>query len=247
MKVLKEIAGRIWALWGLITFIFTFSIIFLPSMLAYIIPEPTGTRYFIWWSRVWIRMWLFLVACPLRIKGQENFEKGKVYVVTANHNSIIDPTLSCPFIPGPNKTIAKDFYAKIPIFGWYYARGSVLINRKDDKSRKESYWKMKSVLEKGIHMSIYPEGTRNRTKEPLKKFYDGAFRLAVENGKDIIPTILMNTKKALPFEKTFFFWPTRFEIHFLPPVASAEKTTQDLKDEVYKIMENYLRQYMLPE
>jgi 1-acyl-sn-glycerol-3-phosphate acyltransferase len=247
MKILKEIAGRIWALWGLITFIFTFSLIFLPSMLAYIIPEPTGTRYFIWLSKVWIRIWLFLVACPLRIKGQDNFEKGKVYVVTPNHNSIIDPTLSCPFIPGPNKTIAKDFYAKIPIFGWYYARGAVLINREDDKSRNESYWKMKRVLEKGIHMSIYPEGTRNRSKEPLKRFYDGAFRLAVESKNDIIPAILMNTKKALPFEKTFFFWPTRFEIHFLSPVVSAGKTTHDLKDEVYKIMDNYLRQYMLPE
>lgn len=245
MKIFKEIAGHIWAFWGLITFILTFLIIFLPSMLAYLIPDPQGTDYFIRLARVWIRMWLFLVACPLKIKGQENFEKGKVYVVTANHNSLLDPTLSCPFIPGPNKTIAKDFYARIPLFGWYYARGSVLINRKDEKSRKESYEKMKAVLDKGMHMSIYPEGTRNRTNEPLKKFYSGAFHLAIENEKDIIPAVLLNTKKALSLDKFFFFLPKTLEIHFLPAVIAKKKAPNELKEEVFEIMKNYIQQQSL--
>jgi 1-acyl-sn-glycerol-3-phosphate acyltransferase len=47
------------------------------------------------------------------------------------------------------------------------------------RAEGKSFEKMKAVLEKGMHMSIYPEGTRNRTAEPLKKFHDGAFKLAV--------------------------------------------------------------------
>jgi 1-acyl-sn-glycerol-3-phosphate acyltransferase len=244
MKILKEIAGRIWAVWGLIAFIITFIIIFLPSMLVgYLIPDPKGTDYFLKLARVWIRMWLFLVACPLRIKGTENFEKGKIYVVTINHNSILDPTISCPFIPGPNKTIAKNFYAKIPIFGWYYSRGAVLVDRKNEKSRRESFEKMKNVLTHQMHMSIYPEGTRNRSHKPLKPFYNGAFKLAHDAGKDIIPGILLNTKKALPFEKPFYFLPMPLEIHFLEPVSVQNKTPQQLKDEVFEIMKNYIEQH----
>jgi 1-acyl-sn-glycerol-3-phosphate acyltransferase len=240
MKLVKEIVGRLWALWGLITFIGTFLLIFLPSMPAYLIPEPKGTTYFIKLARVWIRMWLFLVACPLKIKGREHFEKGKTYIVTCNHNSIIDPTISCPFIQGPNKTIAKDFYAKIPIFGWYYARGCVLINRKKEESRKGGYLKMQKVLKQGIHMTIYPEGTRNRSDAPLGKFYSGAFHLAEKSGHDIIPAVIFNTKKALPFGKPFYFTSQTFAIHFLPPVSVAGKSAGVLKDEVHKIMEDYI-------
>ena len=238
--MIKNIACRVWATWGLFTFIATFMIIFLPSMLAYLIPDPKGTAYFIKLAKIWMRTWLFLVGCPLKVKGSENFEKGKTYIVTCNHNSILDPALSCPFIPGPNKTIAKDFYAKIPFFGWYYTRGSVLINRKSEESRKESYVKMRNVLEKGMHMSIYPEGTRNRTNAPLKKFYSGAFYLAEQSNRDVVPAVLFNTKKALPFGKPFYFLPKKLEIHFLQPVPVAGKTAAELKDEVYKIMEDYI-------
>ncbi|ODT35624.1 MAG: 1-acyl-sn-glycerol-3-phosphate acyltransferase [Sphingobacteriales bacterium 41-5] len=240
MKILKENGGRLWALWGLITFIITFAIVFLPSMLAYIIPDPKGTDYFIKLARLWMRVWLFLVGCPLKVKGTENFQKGKTYIVTCNHNSILDPPLSCPFIPGPNKTIAKDSYAKIPLFGWYYARGSVLINRKSEESRKESYDKMQEVLKKGMHMSIYPEGTRNRTSAPLKKFYSGAFHLAEQSQHEIIPAILFNTKKALPFGKPFYLLPKKLEIHFLQPVSVAGKSASELKEEVYGVMERYI-------
>ena len=86
-------------------------------------------------------------------------------------------------------------------------------------------------------MSIYPEGTRNRTAEPLKKFHDGAFRLAVETGHDIIPAIMFNTKKVLPMGKTFFFWPQKLEMHFLPPVpVNKNEDHSALKEKVFTIM-----------
>ena len=243
MKFLKNIGGRVLAVWGLLMFVLTFLIIFLPSMVAYLIPDPKGTDYFIKLARIWMRTWLFLVACPIKIKGKENFEKGKTYIVTCNHNSLLDPTLSCPFIPGPNKTIAKISFAKVPIFGWYYARGAVLIDRSSEQSRQESFEKMKAVLAKKMHMSIYPEGTRNRTAEPLKSFYNGAFKLAQETHTDIIPAILFNTKKAVPPNKTFYFVPQPLEIHFLKPVAAENKNYHQLKDEVFETMTNYILQH----
>ena len=237
MGIFKEIAGRVWATWGLITFIITFIIIFPISMISYLLPEPKGTHFLIRISRIWMRIWMFLIACPIKITGKENFEKGKSYIVTCNHNSLLDIPLSSPFIPGPNKTIAKTSFAKVPIFGWFYAKGSVLVDRKSEKSRKQSFDKMKWVLKTGMHMCIYPEGTRNRTTAPLKSFYSGAFKLAHETGTDIIPAIISGTKEAVPLDKTFFFLPKKLHIRFLPPVSSENITAAALKDKVYRIME----------
>ncbi|MFT4093800.1 MAG: lysophospholipid acyltransferase family protein [Niabella sp.] len=236
MNIFKEIAGRIWATWGLLSFILTFLIVLPIALISYLLPEPKGTAFLIKVSRVWMRIWLFMIGCPVKVKGSENFEPGKSYVVTCNHNSLLDIPLSSPFIPGANKTIAKTSFAKVPLFGWYYAKGSVLVDRKSEKSRKQSFDKMKWVLKTGMHMCIYPEGTRNRTKEPLKPFYNGAFKLACETHKDIIPAIISGTREAVPLHKTFFFLPKPLEIKFLLPVPSKSSTPGELKEKVFNIM-----------
>lgn len=240
MNIFKEIAGRVWAAWGLLSFIVTFLIVLPVALISYLLPEPKGTAYLIRVSAIWMRVWFFLIACPVKVKGAENFEKGKSYVVTCNHNSLLDIPLSSPFIPGPNKTIAKVSFAKVPLFGLYYAKGSVLVDRKSEKSRKKSFDKMKWVLKTGMHMCIYPEGTRNRTKEPLKPFYNGAFKLAHETQTDIIPAIITGTKEAVPLHKTFFFLPRKLQIRFLSPVSSKNISASELKEKVYQTMKQQI-------
>jgi len=129
--------------------------------------------------------------------------------------------------------------AKIPLFGWVYTRGSVLVDRNSDESRRRSYDLMKQTLALGLHMVIYPEGTRNRTTQPLKQFYDGAFKLATETGKEIIPTLIFNTRKVLPPHKPFYLMPHSLEMHFLPPVTTANKSAKEVKETVYQLMWNY--------
>lgn len=243
MKWLREIAGRIWAVWGLISFVATFLIIFIPSMLAYLMPDPMGMRYFIKLARIWMEVWLRLVACPIRVKGKQYFKKGEGYIVTCNHNSLMDIPLSSAFIPGANKTIAKTSFAKIPLFGWYYKKGSVLVDRKSEISRRRSFEEMKKVLSLGMHMCIYPEGTRNRSNDPLKKFYDGAFKLSVDTGHAIIPSVILNTKKAVPIHKPFFFLPKRLEIHFLPPINPAGLSVTEIKEQTFAAMWNYYNEH----
>ncbi|MGQ0737739.1 MAG: lysophospholipid acyltransferase family protein [Bacteroidota bacterium] len=239
MVFLKNILARLLALWAMLSFIILFLLVFIPSMLCWLIPDPKGQDIFIRIARLWMNVWLPVVGCPIRIKGRENFQKGKAYIVTCNHNSMMDIPLSCPYIPGPNKTIAKSSFVKVPLFGIYYIKGAVLVNRKNEESRRRSYDKMKAVLKKGMHMSVYPEGTRNRTNEPLKKFHSGAFRLAVETGTAIIPAVIFNTKKVLPADRAFWFWPHKLEMHFLPPVETGTKNTEALKEEVFEMMKTY--------
>lgn len=93
-------------------------------------------------------------------------------------------------------------------------------------------------------MSIYPEGTRNRTNDPLKAFHEGAFRLATESGNAIIPTVIFNTKKVLPLHKFFYFMPHRLEIHFLPAIPPQNKNSKELKQQVFDTMWNYYKANM---
>lgn len=239
MNIFKAVFARIWAFWGLLSFIATFLVILIPSLLTALIPDPKGMEYFIKLARIWMNTWLFMIGCPVSVRGKYHFKKGQTYIVTCNHNSLLDIPLSSPFIPGANQTIAKKEFTKVPLFGWYYERGSVIVDRKSDASRRKSFELMKASLEKGFHMCIYPEGTRNRTAAPLKNFYDGAFKLAADSGHSIIPAVILNTKKALPANKFFYLLPHALAIHFLEPIEVNGQSASVLKELVYNKMADY--------
>ena len=241
MKLGKEILGRLFALWGVIVFIITMIPVFLIMWLIGNMKEPGRTSTFRLLSKRWMQVFFLLVGCRLKIKGAEHFAPGQNYIVICNHNSLFDVPVTTPFIPGPaNKTIAKVEMASTPLFGLIYQRGSVLVDRKNTNSRRDSFNKMREVLSLGLHMCIYPEGTRNRTSQPLKEFQDGAFRLAIDTKKPIMPAVIFNTRKVLPPGKPFFFWPSRMEMHFLPPrKISSDDNHASLKQELFEKMYDY--------
>lgn len=242
MKIIKEILGRFFALWAMLLFISTMLIFLIPFFIISAFPEPKRTNAFISFSRVWMKIFLTGIGCPLTIKGREHFKKGENYIVLCNHNSFMDVPVSSPGIPGGNKTIAKIEFARIPVFGIVYKLGSVLVDRKSETSRRESINKMKEVLDMGLHMCIYPEGTRNKTNEPLKTFHNGAFKLAMDTKKTIIPALIFNTKKVLPTDKFFYLWPHKLEMHFLEPITiSNDDTVEGLKNKVFEIMYSKLQ------
>ena len=237
-NIFIEIFARIWAFWGLVSFTVTFLIIVIPSLATKLVPNPRGMYWFIKVSQFWMTSWLYMVGCPMKVVGKQNFKKGSTYIITYNHNALLDVPLSAPFVPGANQTIAKDSFAKVPIFGWFYARGSVLVNRKSLASRKKSYDLMKAALAQTFHMCIYPEGSRNKTNKSLAPFHDGAFKLAVDTQNEVMPSLIFGTKEAMPIHKPFYLLPKKLEIHFLPPIA-AGTDADALKQKVFETMLNY--------
>jgi 1-acyl-sn-glycerol-3-phosphate acyltransferase len=239
MKPIKEILGRAFALWASLIFVSSLIVVFIPIWLSSFWPEPKRTVALHHGFVVWMKFFFVFSGVRRIITGKQHFRKGEAYIVVCNHNSFMDVPLTSPGIPGPNKTIAKVEMSRIPIFGAIYKSGSVLVDRKSEESRRNSYLRMKEVLRLGLHMCIYPEGTRNQTSEPLQRFHDGAFKLAVETGNSVIPAVIRHTKKVLP-RKAFFFWPRPVEMHFLPPVSPLGKTSQQLKEEVFAVMKEKL-------
>ena len=247
MNIFKEVAGRIFALWALLIFIITMLVV-VPGMWAIgLVKEPKRTSIFRKISKAWMSIFFALAGCSLKVKGKENFKEGETYIVICNHNSFMDVPVTTPFIPRANKTIAKIELSKIPVFGLIYKRGSILVDRNNKDSRRESFKKMKEVIAMGMHMCIYPEGTRNKTNLPLKSFHDGAFKLAIDTKKSLLPAIIFNTKKILPTHKIFFFWPSKMELHFLPDIEIKNlDTAESLKETAFNLMSNYYAAHHKP-
>ena len=238
-SLFRNIVGRIFATWALLLFVSTLPIAFLFYTPCFWLKEPLKARWHRMVSRVWMRCFLTLIGCPLKIRGKENYVFGKPYIVLCNHNSLMDVPVSTPFLPRANKTIAKKSFTKIPVFGWIYSFGSVLVDRRSEESRRKSFDDMRSMLAIGLDMLIYPEGTRNTTNQPLATFYSGAFRLAEATGNDLLPVLLFHTRTILPPGKFFYCWPHCIEMHILPAEPVAGKTSGQLKEILFNRMSDY--------
>src|SRR5215208_5113118 len=136
MKFIKEILGRILALWALIVFAGSLLLVFIPVWLTGLWPEPKRTIHVFRIFDIWMTFFFVFTGVRRIIKGREQFKKGENYIVVCNHNSLMDVPLTSPGIPGANKTIAKAEMARIPLFGMVYTRGSVLVDRKSEESRR---------------------------------------------------------------------------------------------------------------
>jgi 1-acyl-sn-glycerol-3-phosphate acyltransferase len=246
MKGLQSIAGRIYLCYFLLLFIVTMLPAYLATLLILPLKEPRRSRALHQIFVVWMGTFMPLVFCPVRRKGKERFEKGKNYVVVCNHNSFIDIPVSSPWIPGANKTLAKAEIAKVPLFGLIYKTGSILVDRSSDQSRKESFAAMRNTLKMGLHLCLYPEGTRNKSAEPIAPFQDGAFVVAIREQLPIIPALLFNTGKILPHQRKFWARPSPVRIDFLAPVETTGLSLKDLpelKERVWQLMTQYYIQH----
>ena len=238
---IKLYTGRILAFWALFVFASTMFLFIWFYLACFFLPEPNKTKWHRSVSRIWMRIFLTLSGLRFSVTGKHHFKNIGPAIVICNHNSLIDVPISTPFLPRANKTIAKKSFIYVPLFGWIYQFGSVIVDRKNDQSRKTSFENMKRVLDSGLDMLIYPEGTRNKTSEPLKSFYDGAFRLSVDTGKPIVPVVILNTKRILPAKPILFLRPGKIILNILPAISPEGHTSESLKKLVFDIMAEHYK------
>ncbi len=172
-------------------------------------------------------------------------DKRKKYVFVLNHISYFDIPEMLIGINQPIRVLGKTGPNKIPIFGYYYRKGTILVDRTSIESRFKSILLLKHYLEKGISIVVCPEGTFNYTDKPLKEFYDGAFKLAIETQTNIKPIILLDTFDRLN-HKSFGIENGRSRMVYLEEVSVQGLKGSDvahIKEKVFKIMEDALIRY----
>jgi 1-acyl-sn-glycerol-3-phosphate acyltransferase len=118
-------------------------------------------------------------------------------VCVSNHESTADPFL-ISYLPWEMKWLGKASLFKIPAVGWsMWLAGDIPVTRGDQSSARGAMAQCAKWLDKGMPVMIFPEGTRSKTQE-LLPFKDGAFRLAIETGADVLPLAVSGTRRALP-------------------------------------------------
>ncbi len=196
---------------------------------------------------VWADTFLFLVGISHRNLYEVPHDRSKPYVFVFNHISYMD-------IPVILKTIRRQHFrvlgkaemAKVPIFGFMYKTAAVMVERGNAEKRAKSVQQLISVLKKGISIVIAPEGTFNMTNNPLKDFYDGAFKVAIETQTPIKPVLFLDTYDRMHYETIFSIKPGRSRSVYLDEVSVEGLGLNDvdlLKEKVYKIMEAKLIEY----
>lgn len=239
MKLIKNILARILAIWALFVFASTMFVFFPFYLVCFLIPDPQKSKYHRFISQIWMSIFLFFSGITFKVNGKAVFDGLENAVIVCNHNSLIDIPVSTPFLARANKTIAKKSFIYVPLFGWIYQFAAVIVDRKNNLSRRKSYEEMRRVLNNGLDMLIYPEGTRNKTNNPLKSFYDGAFKLSVDTGKPIVPVVILNTKRILPTKPILFLRPGKIILNILPAISPIGHNKETLKKLVFDIMAEY--------
>ena len=163
-----------------------------------------------------------------RIHGaMPNYVPGKT-VVVSNHVSNSDPFLIC-HLPWEMKWLGKESLFKVPVVGWAMAMaGDVPVKRGESGSAKEAMRLCREHLDRGMPVMIFPEGTRSRSGE-LLPFKDGAFRLAIEAGADVLPLAVAGTRTALP-KHSWRFGFSRGLVTVGEPISTTGMSKADVKD-----------------
>ncbi len=193
--------------------------------------------------RVWADVVLFLWGINHKNIFEAPKSKDRAVIFVFNHISYIDiPFMMKAFRHEPIRILAKAEMAKIPIFGYIYRNATVMVDRESDAGRTRSVLQLKRVLAKNISVVIAPEGTFNMTDKPLKGFYNGAFKIAVETNTPIQPVLFLDAYDRLNYNSVFSLNPGKSRAVFLPEILPSNNV-QLLKQEVYDEMEKGLFRY----
>ncbi len=192
------------------------------------------------WSYRYARVWGAINGVRYTILGKENLDKKGTYVICVNHRGIADLFILPAAMKGVNyRPLSKKELGEIPVIGFLFRKALVMIDRSSAESRKQGVETLKKLMhDEGVSPLIFPEGTRNRTDRPLKEFYDGAFRIAIEAQVPIMPILLLNVDGVSP-KGTFLLSPGRLYARFFPPIPTMGLTLDDvdaLKQQVFDLM-----------
>jgi 1-acyl-sn-glycerol-3-phosphate acyltransferase len=170
-----------------------------------------------------------------RIVGADAIDSKKPHMFVANHSSFTDVFLVVR-LPWEMKWLSKKSIFSIPLLGWQMrAAGDVPIVRGDKESAREAMEKMRSILEGGVSVILFPEGTRSADGS-LGEFRDGAFRLAIEAGVDVVPLAIVGAAQSLP-KRSFVFRPSAATLLVLPPVPTSGLSPSDARTLGLKVRE----------
>ncbi|MBS1668689.1 MAG: 1-acyl-sn-glycerol-3-phosphate acyltransferase [Bacteroidetes bacterium] len=247
MKTISKVFRFLFSIYGFLVFILLMLIVFPFAIFASFWGKMKGGNFIYTISRYWADVWMFLIAVRHQNIFLSPVDNNKQYIFVANHISYMDiPSILKSIRHQRFRALGKAEMKSLPIFGFIYSKGAVMVDRSSPENRANSVRILKSLMQKGISIFIFPEGTFNETQDPLKIFYDGAFRIAIETEMPIKPILFLDSYDRLNYKSIFSLNPGKNRVVFLNEIGTVGLTQNDLpllKQRVYDYMEEKLLEY----
>jgi 1-acyl-sn-glycerol-3-phosphate acyltransferase len=248
MKFLKYLWLVPYHLWLVVTFVGLMLLILPLCVIASLFGKFKGGDMIGRLILFWGTCWFFLAGMRNRNYFRSKHIFNRSYIYTANHGTWLDAALFYMSIPPRFRPLGKAELRKVPLFGFIYRNACVMVDRSSAAGRAKSVRILKKYLRMKTSIAIFPEGTFNETDQPLKDFYDGAFRLALEHKVPIIPVLYPDATQRMHPTGWLPFRPGVTRSIFLPAIEVKLLNREDLpklKAYVHKVMEEGLVHYHL--
>ena len=243
MIVFKYIFWTLYRIWFYILVALPIIIMF-PFLLVSILKE-SWYPYFFKLARIWARSILIGMGFVTKTEYLQKPEANKSYMFIANHTSMVDIMLMLVTAKNPFVFVGKAELSKIPLFGFFYKRTCILVDRSSAQSRQAVFLRAQKRLKQGLSICIFPEGLVPDEEILLGEFKDGAFRLAINHNTPIVPITFADNKKR--FSYTFFSGGPgvmRAKMHhFIPTEGLAKEDTRALNDKSRQVILEQLKAF----
>ncbi len=247
MKYLLFLPRAVFSIYGLLVFITIMLLAFPFVFAASFFGKIKGGNVIYRICQLWSDIYLPLCGIIHRNTYEVPHDGSRQYVFVFNHISYLDIPVIFKTIRNQHfRILGKAELAKVPIFGFLYRNAVVLVDRTSAEKRAKSVRQLKSVINKGISVVLAPEGTFNATHHPLKDFFDGAFKVAIETQTPVKPILFLDTYDRLSYKNIFSLSPGISRSVYLEEVNVEGMTLKDvplLREKVYKLMEDRLIRY----
>ncbi len=148
-------------------------------------------------ARLGARAFFLLIGSRIRTLGG-SLPASASCVVVANHASYLDGIILTAALPARFTYVIKKEMTAVPLAGFVLKRlGSEFVQRDDVPQLQRTARRLLDAAAGGKALAFFPEGTFEA--EPgLKPFRAGAFRTAWRGGADVVPVVILGSRRKLP-------------------------------------------------
>lgn len=237
MKVLRHFLILLWRIWFYILMAVPI-ILFSPLLVLFSSREKWYPKMYVM-ARIWAVIVLFGMGFMPKVKRLAKLKRKGSYMLVANHTSMSDIMLMLYLVKTPFVFVGKKELAKIPVFGYFYKRIIIMVDRADRQSRTDVFKRAQRRLDQGLSICIFPEGgVPDDESVVLDGFKDGAFRLSIEHQIPVVPIVFHDNKKRFPY--SFFNGsPGKMRVLIHPVIPTKGLTQADkrnLREEIREII-----------
>ena len=218
----------------------------LPFVIAFSFFDIKGGNLVYVTCNIWARLWYGCIAVRHKEIYEVPHDRNRQFIFVANHSSYMDIPALVRCMHQPVRVLGKYEMVKFPVFGWIYRAAAILVDRSSPEKRSKSVRALKAALKHGISIFIFPEGTFNESNEPLKDFFDGAFRIAIETKTPIKPLLFVDSMNRMHWRGIFELTPGRSTVVYMDEIPVENYTMKQmhlLKEQVYHTMAEGLIKY----